>query len=77
MVRLSIQKKKAVLFQKKRISFTPNNGYAFPVSDCSWHGVEKIDAPNIVRNSLMVVFYHKQYLTEHGDINFYDPNVIR
>lgn len=61
----------------KRISFIPNKGYAFPVSNCSWHGVEKIDAPNVTRNSLMIIFYHQQYLTEAGDINFVDPKVMR
>ena len=62
---------------EKRISFVPGQGYLFPVTRDSWHGVEEVDDRALVRNSLMVIFYRRKYLTEGGEINFIDPNVDR
>ncbi len=63
--------------QYTTMPFVPNQGYAFAVSDKSWHGVEEITENGVVRASLMVIFYKNEFLTDDGQLNFVDPNVAR
>ena len=39
------------------VPFLPNTGYAFPVTDESWHGVDIIPPGAPVRDSLMLIWY--------------------
>lgn len=41
----------------KRIPFLPNSGYAFAVSDRSWHQVARFEG--VQRNSLMLIYYDR------------------
>lgn len=43
----------------KKFPFIPNSGYAFAVSDKSWHGVETLSEAGIERNSLMMFWVLK------------------
>ena len=43
----------------KTNQFLPNTGYAFVRTDNSWHGVEQINRPNIIRNTLAITVYEK------------------
>lgn len=40
-----------------RVPFLPNSGYAFPVTERSWHGVEQTPPDAGCRNSLMLIYY--------------------
>jgi hypothetical protein len=41
-----------------KMKFLPRHGYGFAVTEeKSWHGVEEIKEPNVVRNSLMVIYF--------------------
>lgn len=45
-------------FEKiKTLPFTPNSGYAFPVTTQSWHSVEQMRDSDGPRNSLMLIWY--------------------
>ncbi|MCI0562765.1 MAG: hypothetical protein MN733_30150 [Nitrososphaera sp.] len=46
----------------KQFPFKPNTGYAFAVSDHSWHGVETISVSEIRRDSLMIIYYLDQFI---------------
>ena len=41
----------------KRLDFLPNTGYAFAVTERSWHGVEPVRETGASRNSLMLIYY--------------------
>jgi len=41
----------------KRLPFRPKTGYAFAVTDHSFHGVDAVTEPDVVRNSLMLTYY--------------------
>ncbi len=45
-------------FEKvKTLPFTPNSGYAFPVTTESWHSVEQMREGDGARNTLMLIWY--------------------
>lgn len=45
-------------FEKiKTLPFTPNSGYAFPVTTESWHSVEQMRDSDGARNTLMLIWY--------------------
>lgn len=45
-------------FEKvKTLPFTPNSGYAFPVTTDSWHSVEQMRESDGPRNTLMLIWY--------------------
>ncbi len=45
-------------FEKvKTLPFTPNSGYAFPVTTDSWHSVEQMKDSDRPRNTLMLIWY--------------------
>ncbi len=45
-------------FEKvKSLPFTPNSGYAFPVTTDSWHSVEQMRDSDGPRNTLMLIWY--------------------
>lgn len=46
----------------KSLEFAPNTGYAFPVTDYSWHSVEPMTDADGERNTLMLIYYIKQGL---------------
>ena len=48
------------------IPYLPNSGYAFPVTDNSWHGVRTIPAGAPDRDSLMLVWYVEGALARLG-----------
>ncbi len=41
----------------KTLPFAPNSGYAFPVTDQSWHSVEQLRPEDKPRESLMLIYY--------------------
>ncbi len=41
----------------KTLPFTPNSGYAFPVTTESWHSVEQMNESDGARNTLMLIWY--------------------
>ena len=57
----SFHKKGEAGFTKVRtLEFAPNSGYAFPVGNDSWHGVEKMCDSDGERNSIMLIYYVHQ-----------------
>jgi hypothetical protein len=45
-------------FEKvKTLPFTPNSGYAFPVTTESWHSVEQMRESDGARDTLMLIWY--------------------
>jgi hypothetical protein len=46
----------------RQMLFQPRSGYGFAVSKRSWHGVPRIDTDNIIRDSLMVIYYQPEDL---------------
>jgi len=45
----------------RKLEFMPNAAYSFAVTKNSWHGVETLAKENIVRNSIMLIYYREPH----------------
>jgi hypothetical protein len=50
----------------KTLPFLPNTGYAFTVTETSWHAVKKMGDNEKPRNSLMIIYYYETGAPSQG-----------
>ncbi|MDX1483160.1 MAG: hypothetical protein R3229_01660 [Alphaproteobacteria bacterium] len=60
----------------KTIPFVRNSGYAFPVSDKSWHGVTRLSRDELPRHSLMLIYYVTPHLAKRVFLAWKDFNQV-
>jgi hypothetical protein len=53
---------KGIFTNSRTLEFAPNTGYAFPVTENSWHSVQQTSDTHGERNSIMLIYYVDQGL---------------